>query len=90
MPWMLRAVGIESIASRSNTWVWTAVVVPTTGDSPVTVTVSSTVPRPDRFYLYFVAWILIRFSVPTSGGSSVVPDGHAFVFRMNAMTSTFC
>ena len=44
IPWMVRPVGMASIASRSSTWVWTAVVTSTTGEAPVTVTDSSTAP----------------------------------------------
>ena len=44
MPWMLRPVGMASIASRSSTRVRAALVVSTTGDSPVTVTDSSIAP----------------------------------------------
>ena len=44
MPWMLRPVGMASMASRSSTWVCTAVLTSTTGDSPVTVMVSSSPP----------------------------------------------
>jgi hypothetical protein len=41
---MLRPVGIESSISRSNTWTRAVLETSTTGDSPVTVTVSSSVP----------------------------------------------
>ena len=44
MPWMLRPVGMTSIASRSSVAVCAAVVTSTTGDAPVTVTVSSSEP----------------------------------------------
>jgi hypothetical protein len=45
-PWMLRPVGIKSIASRSSTAVLAAEVTSTTGDAPVTVIVSSRAPTP--------------------------------------------
>ena len=44
MPWMVRPVGIASIASRFSTCVWTAVVTSTTGASPETVIDSSRAP----------------------------------------------
>ena len=44
MPWMLRPVGIKSIASRLRTGVLAAVVTSTTGEAPVTVIVSVSAP----------------------------------------------
>ena len=44
IPWMVRPVGIASMASRFSTCVCTAVVTSTTGASPVTVIDSSRAP----------------------------------------------
>ena len=38
--WRFRALGIESISSRETTWVRVVLCTSTTGDAPVTVTVS--------------------------------------------------
>ena len=44
IPWMLRPVGIESMASRSSTCARAAVVTSTTGAAPVTMIDSSSAP----------------------------------------------
>ena len=50
MPWMLRPVGIRSIASRLSTEVFAVEVTSTTGDAPVTVIVSSRAPTPSSAF----------------------------------------
>ena len=67
MPWMVRPVGIESIASRFSTCVWTAVCTSTVGASPVTVSVSSRLPT-------FMSALMVIVNCAGSSSASRLKD----------------